>query len=282
MDPVRLPVDGRGIIFRVGDVAVISNRGYETLPNALAASQVVNLPRGSLNQIVLRDQNGSRVPTNQYSYNLTSGAITMAAGLNLTGYTQPLIAEHVQDDMGLVVDVLISGEIKLSKALTHAYAANTTYVSSALVFGDLQARVSAVFDQDVWDNVWKDVVSGANAPASYNTVSYPFTVVNDGCITQRWSLVFTNVTTFNVVGEDVGVLGSYTTSAVCAPVNPLTAQPYFSINPAGWGSGWAVGNALRFNTIGALAPIWLLRTTKQGPLTDPVDSVKLQIRGDGE
>jgi hypothetical protein len=282
MDPVRLPVDGRGIIFRVGDVAVISNRGYETLPNPLTANQVVNLPRGGLSQVVLRDQNRTRVGTNQYAVNLTTGAITMASGLSLVGLTQPLIAEHVQDDISLVVDVLISGEIKLSKALVNSYAANTSYVSSALIFGDLQARVRNVFDQDVWDSVWRDVVSGASAPASYNTVSYPVEVRNDGCISQRWALVFTNATTFNVIGEDVGVLGSYSTASVCAPVNPLTSQPYFTIQPQGWGTGWVLGNVLRLETVGALAAIWLLRTTKQGPITNPTDSVKLQIRGDGE
>jgi len=56
--------------------------------------------------------------------------------------------------------------------------------------------------------------------------------------------------------------------------------PYFTVPALGWGTGWAAGNALRFNTIGALFPVWIARTIQQGPATAPDDSFTVLIRGD--
>ena len=48
----------------------------------------------------------------------------------------------------------------------------------------------------------------------------------------------------------------------------------------GWGSGWAVGNVLRFNTVGAMTPVWVVRTVQQGPNTGTEHSLNLLSRGD--
>ena len=90
----------------------------------------------------------------------------------------------------------------------------------------------------------------------------------------------TNTTAFNVIGEHVGVIATGTTSTETAPINPATGKPYFTIAAMGWGSGWAAGNVLRFNTIGALFPVWVVRTIQQGPETVTNDSFTLLIRGD--
>jgi len=70
------------------------------------------------------------------------------------------------------------------------------------------------------------------------------------------------------------------TSADCSPINPATGFPYFTLPATGWGSGWVAGNALRFNTVGALFPVWIVRTVQQGPETVINDSFTLLIRGD--
>ena len=103
---------------------------------------------------------------------------------------------------------------------------------------------------------------------------------NAGAITERWAIQFTNTTAFNVIGEHVGVIATGTTSTETAPINPATGKPYFTIAAMGWGSGWAAGNVLRFNTIGALFPVWVVRTIQQGPETVTNDSFTLLIRGD--
>ena len=63
-------------------------------------------------------------------------------------------------------------------------------------------------------------------------------------------------------------------------INPATGEPYFTLRATGWGGGWAAGNVLRFNTVGALFPVWVVRTIQQGPETVPNDSFTLLIRGD--
>nr|WP_067286362.1 hypothetical protein [Marinobacterium profundum] len=72
------------------------------------------------------------------------------------------------------------------------------------------------------------------------------------------------------------------TGADLAPINPVTGEPYFTLYAAGWGSGWASNNVLRFNTDAAHAPIWIARTTLSGTPTQEDDLFKLQIRGDAD
>ena len=48
----------------------------------------------------------------------------------------------------------------------------------------------------------------------------------------------------------------------------------------GWGTGWAAGNVLRINTVGAMTPIWVVRTIQQGPNTGIQHSFTLLSRGD--
>ena len=78
----------------------------------------------------------------------------------------------------------------------------------------------------------------------------------------------------------VGVIAIGNTSTDCAPLNPATGQPYFTIPAIGWGSGWVPGNVLRFDTVGALAPIWVLRTIQQSVATVDQDEFTLLVRGD--
>jgi hypothetical protein len=183
------------------------------------------------------------------------------------------------EDMVLVSDVQISGQVSFLQPLTHDYPIGS-YLSSALMAGDLHARTSLLFDQQTWVNAWSDDLSGSTAPASYNDVLAPLELTNKGAVTERWSVVFTGSTSFNVVGEHVGQIATGTINSDCAPLNPATGAPYFTLRALGWGSGWTAGNALRFNTVGALFPCWVVRTVQQGPETVIDDSFTLLIRGD--
>lgn len=121
---------------------------------------------------------------------------------------------------------------------------------------------------------------GSAATGTYNDVLAPIVVTNIGASTERWCIRFTNTNTFDVIGEHVGVIATGNTSADLAPINPATGQPYFSLPAIGWGSGWSAGNVLRFNTVGSLFPVWVVRTVQQGPETVTNDSFTLLIRGD--
>ena len=199
--------------------------------------------------------------------------------LHVSGYSQPVTIEHRIEDMAVVRDVQISGEISFTRALTHEYPLGS-HVSSALVAGDLFARVNLVFDQATWNGAWSDALSGSSATATFNNTQYPIRVTNRGALTERWIVRLTNSTSFEVIGENVGVIATGNTSADCAPNNPATGVPYFRLPALGWGNGWATGNVLRFNTIGSQFPVWVVRTVQQGPESVPDDNFTLLIRGD--
>lgn len=280
VETVRLPQDGRVPLFRVGNVGVVHNTRVLTLPNPAVAGAVYDCDQTLLSYAKVFDANDLIVPTAKFSADLDAGTITMVDPLDLTGYVQPLKIEYRIEDMALVTDVQITGEVQLMKPIRHAYLANTSFLSSALVISDLQARFTNLFDQATWASVFSDTLSGSAATASFNDVLYPLVLTNAGAIQERWAIVFTGSTAFSCYGEYSGLVASGTTGQNFEPVNPVTGVPYFIIDYHGWGSGWASGNVLRFNTIAANYPLWLARTTLQSDPSAYVDNFKLQIRGD--
>jgi hypothetical protein len=123
-------------------------------------------------------------------------------------------------------------------------------VASALVAGDLFARVSLVFDQSTWNGAWSDADRQRRRPRPSTTRSTRSGHESRGA-DRALGRALTNSTSFEVIGENVGVIATGNTSADCAPNNPATGVPYFRLPALGWGNGWATGNVLRFNTIGA-------------------------------
>ena len=275
LDPVRLPQDGRVPIFRPGAFAVVGHTGT-ILPGVLAATDVVNCGRVRLSRVRIIGDDGL-VINSGYSVDLETGLITID---DVTGWSQPVTIEHRVEDMAMVSEAEIGGRVTFTRQITHDYPSPGSYVSSALVAGDMRARVSVTFDQGTWNNVWEDSVSGSAATGTYNTVLAPIEVTNIGAVTERWAIRFTSTNTFEVIGEHVGVIVTGNTSGDIAPVNPATSQPYFTLRALGWGLGWATGNVLRFNTVGALFPVWVVRTIQQGPETVLDDAFTLLIRGD--
>ncbi len=278
LDPVRLPVDGKVAVFRPGDVLVVHNTQAETLPNPVSPSALYSLPRGNLEDLWLEDQDHDRIPLDQYEVDLANGKVRMAASLNLADYTQPLVAYHRQEDMVVCTDAQIDGTLSVAAPLKHGYPVGS-FCSSALIFGDLTARATNVFDQATWTSVWADTVSGSGANAQYDDLHYPIEVLNRNAIKERWRVNFTSATAFQLYGENVGLIATGTTSADLTPVNPVTGEPYFTLRAAGWGSGWAAGNQLRFNIEAGCAPVWVARTIlSNADLTE--DAIRLERRGD--
>ncbi len=274
LDPVRLPQDGRVPIFRAGDFAVIGHTATVG-PLTATSGQVVDCGRERLSRVRVLDGNGD-VVTTDYTADLEAGTVTFGV---VTGLVQPLTVEHRIEDMAQVSDVQISGRLAFTRQITHDYPVGS-HVSSALVSGDLRAYVSNLFDQATWNGTFLDAISGSAATATYNDVLAPIVVTNAGAITERWAIQFTNATSFNVIGEHVGVIATGTTGSNIAPINPATGKPYFTLAAIGWGSGWATGNVMRFNTTGALFPVWVVRTIQQGPETVTNDAFTLLVRGD--
>jgi len=152
LDPVRLPSDGRVPFLRKGNTVVVHSTQRAAFPLGVTAGQQLNTGRTRLAYAHVEDKNGKRLADALYSANLDSGVVTLATPLNLTGYVEPLTVVHRIEDMSLVSDVEISGRLQLTRPLSHAYSASDTYVSSALVMGNLWARYTSLFDQKTWTN----------------------------------------------------------------------------------------------------------------------------------
>lgn len=327
IDPVRLPIDGKVPIFRDGYIILIHS-SKEKILTEVEANKVYDLEATNLSDIAVYDASGLYYPEItggahcpqsdkdkvNYTVNLRTGKITFSNSPDFNNYTvapldgtntfttykQPFRAKYRVEDMCLAADVQITGHIGLNQPLTHAYKAGETQVSSVLAAGDLQSKAYNEFIQNAWDNVWSDDLRGYGPLANYNFVDFPIQVTNKGAIKERWLLRFTSSNTFDVVGENLGVIlsdlpvipnaetqsayggwvssggGNYTLTVL----NRLTNNAYWTMDSRGFSGGWQSGNCIRFNTDGANMPYWFVRTTLQAPATEVTDDYQFLIRGD--
>lgn len=277
INAVRLPTDGLVPVHAAGRVAVVRNV-QKLAPTNVANGDAFDCGRTRLSKVRLLGNDG--IPIN------TGWTVDLETGLgsitNVTGFSQPVTVEHSVEDTALVGDAQLSGHIRFTRPLTHNYPVEGTFVSSALLLGDMRARVSLLFDQQSWNGIsWLDALDGDQALASYNDTLAPIEVTNEGALTERWALHFeVSGTSFRIVGENVGVIGTGSTGADCAPINPNTGAPYFTVREAGWGAGWVAGNVLRFNTVGAMASVPLVRVIQQGPESGTDYNFSVLARGD--
>lgn len=279
LSATRLPIDGRVPIFRVGSIGIVSASKSKTLENAIAGA-TYQLDDQRIAWCELEDANGVKVDDELYTVDYDYGRVSLGGDFVLANLVEPLIAKYRYQDMGLIRDVQINGQLTLTKPLTHHYDADNTIVGSALVINDMQARYTNKFTQQAWMNEWADAPTGALISANYNDALYPFEMTNKGAIQERWYLQFTAAQTFKCVGEYSGEIATGTTLEDFAPINPVTGVPYFVIKKEGWGAGWSNGNILRFNTIAAMYPIWVIRTVKPSEPTEISDNFQIMLRGD--
>lgn len=289
LDPVRLPADGRVPIYREGEVLVV-HHSAETAVASPQAGATLQLARAQQAAIEVFDANGVALAAAQYSADRELGTVTWANPLLLQDeqgnpLSLPLSVRDRVEHMTLCTEVQIGGTLGLSAPLPWSLPAGETLVSSAVAWGDLQARLYRWFTQKTWNSGapnWTDSPIGDSTTSNYNSLNYPPVVTNKGAIAGKWALVFVSATQFQVVEEKLGVITTGTTGSDCAPLNPATGAPYFTILAAGWGSGWAAGNAVRFNTDACLGPLWIVRTVLSGQGTVEDDQFRIQIRGDAD
>ena len=260
LDPVRLPEDGRVPVYDIGDIAVIRN--IVEVVGTYAASTTLDLARTNLSAATAVDNGGVILTETNFTTDLDTGIISW---LNLTGVSQPITISHEVEDLVLINDVQITGKISFNSQLAHDYPQAGTLVSSALIHGDVFASVSEPFDQQVWTNVWADIVIGSTTTAELNSSLYPIVVTNASTIEEDWLLQFTNSTTVNVIGKTVGQIGTgVSINSNIAILNPSTGFPYFEIDFHAFGGGWSSGNVIRFKTTAANKPIWIIQSVQQG------------------
>ena len=280
LSATRLPIDGRVPIFRVGGIGVISASKAFELPDS-TSGKTYSLADQRISWLELEDSAGTKVPYSMYVVDYDYGKFTLNGDFALNTLVLPLTAKYRYQDMLLIRDVQINGQLTFTKPVTHNYDAENSIVGSALVINDMQARYTRKFVQPTWGNLWADEAVGGAISANYNDALYPIAVTNNGNIQERWALVFTgDGTNFRCVGEYSGQIGTGSVNTDFAPINPITGVPYFKVKKEGWGSGWASGNVLRFNTIAATYPVWVIRTVKQSEPTVLSDQFQIMLRGD--
>jgi hypothetical protein len=278
LDPVRMPSDGRVPILRDGQLALVHHTATINL-QSLSPTQEIDCGRERLYRVAIFDDNDAQLPSSFYTVNREDGLVTMVADLNLTGYPSPYVLYHTIGDLSVILDADLSGQIALTKALSHTFPANTSLISSVLYTGTLQARYTSLFAQSTWTSVWSDTLIGSEPLAQYNDLAYPIQVTNAGAYKDRILIKFTSSSAFQGIGENLGIIGTGDTSGNFAPVNPLTGLPYFTLDYRGWGSGWATGNCLRFNVISANTPVDVIRAVQPSSPTGQDDTVQLLFIG---
>ncbi len=288
LDPVRLPSDGRVPIYREGDVCVIHHKAEAAV--SPSANLVVNTGRPNIANAWVEDADGGKLNPTQYTVDKAAGTLTFADPLALediagNALTAPYKVLNRIEHMTMINGVDVTGHLSFIAPSGHDFPAGETLVSSAKVWGDINSRYFNFFKQRTWNSGspnWTDERIGDDTTASYNEIDNPIEIANRGAITEKWAIVFTGSTTFQVVGSELGIIATGNTSTDLMPVNLNTGFPYFIVRAAGWGTGWAAGNAVRFDTEGCLAPGWICRTVMSGQGTIENDKFDLQIRGDAE
>ncbi|MEG0344557.1 MAG: hypothetical protein RR633_20395, partial [Acinetobacter sp.] len=159
LSATRLPLDGRVPIFRIGGVCIVSSSKDYLMPDHVAG-KVYQLPDVRISWCELIDSNGTKVPFDMYVVDYDYGKFTLSGDFAVNALVPPFTAQYRYQDMGLLRDVQINGQLTFTKPLTHNYEAENTIVGSALVIDEMQARYTQKYVQQTWNSTWLDEASG--------------------------------------------------------------------------------------------------------------------------
>jgi hypothetical protein len=105
---------------------------------------------------------------------------------------------------------------------------------------------------------------------------------NIGTVRQNWTLTFTNATSFNIVGDTLGNIGSGTVGSGADPYNPLLSSPYFTLSPNGFSGALASGNTITFSTSPSAKAVWFKRIVPANTASYTGNSFTVTIEGESE
>lgn len=280
IDPAALPADGRAIHARPGDTCVVGvDHGGAAFVPEVGMTYNIGAQRLSFAQ-VLGDADGAEIFTG-YEADLDAGTLTFT---DLTGYPAMVRVQGRTEVYRQIAEVRIDGRVRLTQPIGYGFPAGAVF-STALRQGDRFARVSRVYDQASWNGTtWYDGLDPAKgeATATYDVAGHPIEVSNLGAITERWALrIRPDGTNFDLIGRHLGQIASGNINEDFAPMHQAAGAPYMVIRAAGFNQGWVGGNVLFIDTVGAEAPIDVVRCTQPGSPAGLDDSFTLVQRGDG-
>jgi len=289
LDPVLLPSDGRVPVFRPGDSLMAVQRKVVSDP-APSDGATVDLGIAPIAWVRVSDANGVEVVSDLYSIDAAAGTLMWANPLDLSAYTAPFEIESLAYFKRLCTDVQINGTIAMASGAPFGMLAADAevFLCSKLIFKpdggnqDLEAIALNLFTQAAWTGEWSDNQIGDGTTGQYDDINFPIVMSNNGSITERWRLEFIGTDAVNVIGETFGqILTGVPIASDIAPINPATGTPYFTILAGGWSGGWDIGNAVRFNTLGANDPVWFIRSVQPGDTPElTTDRFIAHLQGD--
>jgi hypothetical protein len=151
--------------------------------------------------------------------------------------------------------------IALADNLCNGYLAAETYVGLCLEGGDVTP-------------ISLDWVE-TSAAGTYDESTYPLALDNRGSVTDSFTITFTDATNFGCTGVKEGSLGSGTTGSDFSPINPITGQPYFTLDKDGWGGSWVNGDTVTFKTVAAASGVWLKEIVPAATSAEPFNLLVL-------
>ena len=103
--------------------------------------------------------------------------------------------------------------------------------------------------------------------------------IRDRAYPDRLLIKFKTTTTYDVIGEKLGLIAIGDTTANCEVQLPGMPDALCEIDYRAFGAGWSTGNCIRFNLIGALYPLAAVRAVQPSAPTGLSDSVEFAFVG---
>lgn len=273
IDRTKLPENGFVPIFHQFNLVCIQNR-VRTVHQSLSAGNSVSVTADADFLDIIDNNNKSLYSSTDENYSYDkSGNVTINPGV--TNFAGPFIITAVLSEL-VLIDNIDGNKLQMLTALKRTYPAGSS-VSSAYMLGNLQARTKDERTLSAWNNNFGD--TGAAASNTINTTQYPIELSNLGTIAQRWAIVFTSTTAFEVYGEHIGKIYNGDIQNDCVPINPLAAAPYLIIKKEALASGLNPGECFLFETISGSRPIIATRTVSPGHSAIDTDNSTIQFRG---
>lgn len=294
------PVGSRRIVTAVSGSNVTFDGA--TFPNSLPATFSKLIPAGNINvgtDAALQFVDASKVRPSALS--LTTAGVSAGATALVVDrlFAQFDVAGTLQHPLYYAGDVVLvqhpstpatrelatvasvnytTGAVSFTAGLANAYPTGTK-LTRPLSFGQMRASVSlSPVTLQAWSKSWTDPNPTTVPAVSARYDGLPL-VTNEGAIQDRWAVIFTSSTEYRVLSQRFGQIATGTVGTNCAPLNPMTSTPYFTLESSKWGTGWFPGYTVRFNTMHAAGPMWLVRVTKPSTAAGAV-TASLFMRGD--
>lgn len=198
-----------------------------------------------------------------------AGMFRADGNIIVTDKVTPTSVTGTEETRNIVsIDSVVGARVTLTmdSALANTYAAGSKVASIYEPAGNLACTV---------DN-WVET-----SPAgTYDEGGYPVVMNNRGTIEQTWTVTFLTATTFAVVGDTVGSVGSGSTAADFAPNNANFSKPYFTLEAAGFGGIWAENDTIVFQTHPAAIPVFEIRTVPAGAISFSNNNLTLVFTGE--